>query len=127
MSYREKSLRKRLIDRKQRRPDHYNFSRTSVLFVYKNNRRTKRTHKISDLYEFIAGMDHHNVPVGFPVIGGIPGYSNVVQGHQGTQDEVAVKALEALDDSTIRIVFMVPPIFVGLQARVELRYTSDKT
>ena len=71
-------------------------------------------------------MDHHNLPAGFPVLGGIPGFPG--QGIQAAQqDDVIVKALEALDDSTIRIVFTVPPTFVGLEARVELRYTSDKS
>lgn len=72
-------------------------------------------------------MEHHNVPPGFSVLGNIPGFPGGNQGHQTPQNEVSVKALEALDDGTIRIVFTVPPVFVGLQARVELRYTSDKS
>ncbi|XP_043286009.1 putative epidermal cell surface receptor [Venturia canescens] len=72
-------------------------------------------------------MDHHNVPPGFSILGSIPGFPGVNPSHQTPQDEVSVKALEALDDGTIRIVFTVPPVFVGLQARVELRYTSDKS
>ncbi|XP_066598389.1 putative epidermal cell surface receptor [Prorops nasuta] len=45
---------------------------------------------------------------------------------QGNSDEVIVNTLDALDEDTVRLVFTVPAILVGLHGTVELRYTSDK-
>lgn len=67
----------------------------------------------------ITGLDH-NVPPGFPLTGGIPNFPV-----SSSTDEVTVQVLEALDESTVRLVFTVPTILVGLHGRVELRYTSD--
>jgi len=41
-------------------------------------------------------------------------------------DEIMVHTLEAVDEHTVKLVFSVPPVLVGLHGRVELRYTSDK-
>uniref|UniRef100_A0A8D8RZF6 Epidermal cell surface receptor n=2 Tax=Cacopsylla melanoneura TaxID=428564 RepID=A0A8D8RZF6_9HEMI len=41
-------------------------------------------------------------------------------------NEIKVHILEPLDETTVRLVFSVPAIFVGLHGRVELRYTSEK-
>ncbi|KAI4477074.1 hypothetical protein M0804_013075 [Polistes exclamans] len=66
-----------------------------------------------------SGLDH-NLPSGFPLTGGIPNFPV-----SSSSDEVTVQVLEALDESTVRLVFTVPTILVGLHGRVELRYTSD--
>ncbi|XP_015171957.1 PREDICTED: putative epidermal cell surface receptor isoform X3 [Polistes dominula] len=66
-----------------------------------------------------SGLDH-NLPSGFPLTGGIPNFPA-----SSSFDEVTVQVLEALDESTVRLVFTVPTILVGLHGRVELRYTSD--
>ncbi|XP_015598008.1 putative epidermal cell surface receptor isoform X2 [Cephus cinctus] len=70
-----------------------------------------------------SGLEH-NVPPNFGLPGGIPSFS----GHpaQSPSDEVSVQTLEALDENTVRLVFTVPSLLVGLHGRVELRYTSDK-
>lgn len=41
-------------------------------------------------------------------------------------DEVTVQELEPLSEHSVRLVFSVPNLYVGLHGRVELRYTSDK-
>ncbi|XP_060826436.1 putative epidermal cell surface receptor [Bombus pascuorum] len=68
-----------------------------------------------------SGMEH-NVPAGFPLPGAIPGFPVA-----SSSDEVTVQVLEALDENTVRLVFTVPQVLVGLHGRVELRYTNDKT
>ncbi|XP_054010514.1 putative epidermal cell surface receptor [Hylaeus anthracinus] len=68
-----------------------------------------------------SGLDH-NVPPGFPLPGAIPGFPVA-----SPSDEVIVQILEALDENTVRLVFVVPQVLVGLHGRVELRYTNDKT
>lgn len=41
-------------------------------------------------------------------------------------DEITVHTLEAVDEHTVKLIFSVPPVLVGLHGRVQLRYTSDK-
>lgn len=41
-------------------------------------------------------------------------------------DEIRMRVLEAVDENTVRLVFSVPTFLVGLQGRIELRYTSDQ-
>jgi len=67
-------------------------------------------------------LDHNIVPLGFPLSGVIPGFSAASSSH-----EVTMQVLEALDEHTVRLVFTVPQVLVGLHGRVELRYTSNKT
>ncbi|XP_011875167.1 PREDICTED: putative epidermal cell surface receptor [Vollenhovia emeryi] len=69
-----------------------------------------------------SGLDHNIVPAGFPLPGGIAGFPAV-----SPSNEVTMQILEALDEHTVRLVFTVPQVLVGLHGRVELRYTSDKT
>ncbi|XP_017757579.1 PREDICTED: putative epidermal cell surface receptor isoform X3 [Eufriesea mexicana] len=68
-----------------------------------------------------SGMEH-NVPTSLPLPGAIPGFPVA-----SSSDEVIVHVLEALDENTVRLVFTVPQVLVGLHGRVELRYTNDKT
>ncbi|XP_039312887.1 putative epidermal cell surface receptor isoform X2 [Solenopsis invicta] len=69
-----------------------------------------------------SGLDHNIVPPGFPLSGGITGFPSA-----SSSNEVTIQILEALDEHTVRLVFTVPQLLVGLHGRVELRYTSDKT
>jgi hypothetical protein len=41
-------------------------------------------------------------------------------------DEITVHTLEAVDDHTVKLIFSISPILVGLHGRVELRYTSEE-
>jgi hypothetical protein len=41
-------------------------------------------------------------------------------------DEITVHTLEAVDEHTVKLIFSVPPVLVGLHGRVQLRYTADK-
>ena len=67
-------------------------------------------------------MDHNIVPPGFSLPGSITGFPVA-----SPSNEVTMQILEALDEHTIRLVFTVPQVLVGLHGRVELQYTSDKT
>ncbi|KAL0118129.1 hypothetical protein PUN28_009063 [Cardiocondyla obscurior] len=69
-----------------------------------------------------SGLDHNVVPPGFSLPGGITGFPAA-----SPSNEVTMQILEALDEHTVRLVFTVPQVLVGLHGRVELRYTSDKT
>ncbi|KAL0118130.1 hypothetical protein PUN28_009063 [Cardiocondyla obscurior] len=70
----------------------------------------------------LPGLDHNVVPPGFSLPGGITGFPAA-----SPSNEVTMQILEALDEHTVRLVFTVPQVLVGLHGRVELRYTSDKT
>ncbi|XP_011050906.1 PREDICTED: putative epidermal cell surface receptor isoform X3 [Acromyrmex echinatior] len=69
-----------------------------------------------------SGMDHNIIPPGFSLSGSITGFPVA-----SPSNEVTMQILEALDEHTIRLVFTVPQVLVGLHGRVELQYTSDKT
>ncbi|XP_067213383.1 putative epidermal cell surface receptor isoform X2 [Linepithema humile] len=66
-----------------------------------------------------SGQGHDNVYPGYP--GNIPGFSAALP-----TDEITIQELEALDEHTVRVTFVIPQVFVGLHGRIELRYTSDR-
>ncbi|XP_023288132.1 putative epidermal cell surface receptor [Orussus abietinus] len=70
-----------------------------------------------------SGMAH-NGPPNFSIPGGIPDLGP--QGALSSSDEIVVKIAEPVDANTVRLVFAVPQVLVGLHGRVDLRYTSDK-
>ncbi|XP_046995962.1 putative epidermal cell surface receptor isoform X3 [Schistocerca americana] len=61
-----------------------------------------------------TGFGIDNLPPGFPRLPS-----------QKTGD-ITVHIVEAVDPTSVRLVFSVPPVLVGLHGRIELRYTSDK-
>ncbi|XP_046995960.1 putative epidermal cell surface receptor isoform X1 [Schistocerca americana] len=61
-----------------------------------------------------SGFGIDNLPPGFPRLPS-----------QKTGD-ITVHIVEAVDPTSVRLVFSVPPVLVGLHGRIELRYTSDK-
>ncbi|XP_018372866.1 PREDICTED: putative epidermal cell surface receptor isoform X1 [Trachymyrmex cornetzi] len=113
------------------------YSRKPVLYNVPNNRPlptvplhidaqishsglTHLNHPLAAQTSSQSGMDHNIVPPGFSLPGSITGFPS-------PSNEVTMQILEALDEHTIRLVFTVPQILVGLHGRVELQYTSDKT
>lgn len=49
-----------------------------------------------------------------------------IPGGFGLSTDLQVVALEAVAARTVRVVFVVPQIYVGLHGRVELRYTKGR-
>ncbi|XP_020280700.1 putative epidermal cell surface receptor isoform X2 [Pseudomyrmex gracilis] len=66
-----------------------------------------------------SGLDHNIIPPGFS-LSGFPAPPT-------SSNEVTIQTLEALNETTVRLVFTVPQVLVGLHGRVELRYTSNMT
>ncbi|XP_031784352.1 putative epidermal cell surface receptor isoform X2 [Nasonia vitripennis] len=71
-----------------------------------------------------SGFEHGLPPIGqFPGILG-PGGSNLPSQQAY---EISVEDLRAISGNTVRLMFTVPSVLVGLHGRVEVRYTSDKS
>lgn len=49
-----------------------------------------------------------------------------VAGGFSLSTDLQVLALEAINSRIVRIVFVVPQVFVGLHGRVEIRYTKGR-
>jgi len=80
------------------------------------------------------GGEHQVPPYGnIPPNPNVPNYpfgqqpTGPVQGGFGLNNELQVVQLEAINSRTVRIVFVVSPIFVNLHGRVEIRYTKDRS
>lgn len=58
---------------------------------------------------------------GFP-----PGYFSTFHNPHQQPDEVIIHTLEPLDSHTVKLIFDIPRIIVGLYGRVEVRYTSKE-
>ncbi|XP_036142581.1 putative epidermal cell surface receptor [Monomorium pharaonis] len=87
-----------------------------------HSRRTHLNYPLAAQTPSQSGLDHKVIPPGFPLPGGITGFPAT-----SSSNDVTIQILEALDEHTVRLVFTVPQVLVGLHGRVELRYTSDKT
>lgn len=70
-------------------------------------------------FRCITGVGHDILYPGYP--GSIPGFPAVPP-----TNEIIIQGLETLDEHTVRVIFIIPQVLVGLHGRIELRYTSDK-
>ncbi|XP_017776486.1 PREDICTED: putative epidermal cell surface receptor isoform X1 [Nicrophorus vespilloides] len=77
----------------------------------------------------INNNGHIFIPPNHPFTNGQPSHQNAtdfgVYQHNFASSDVNVDILEALDAHTVRLVFTVPTVFVGLRGGVEVRYTDS--